>query len=225
MTGNGDSLAVAGKAAAIELDYLGCLLGEDARSSQQVVEPMDEGHGDEGHGDDGHGNEAEAAAAPAHDEARDEAAVDRAVDAGAATPLWQVVQVAGMKLAVANEEADVLDALPADFTLNNRLGSLCLGSYTGERGKVFVLNIEQLIRGQSVMPDWENPGLALLAFRRYPLAMPCDAVLGKQPVDPQAVTWRGENSARRWLAGTLKEQGLALLDIDGLMASLSGEAK
>ena len=48
-------------------------------------------------------------------------------------------------------------------------------------------------------------------------SLPCEAVLDIVTINPEKVCWRSLDSQRVWLAGTLKEEGYVLLDLDGIM--------
>lgn len=50
----------------------------------------------------------------------------------------------------------------------------------------------------------------------------CDAVLETAAVDAAAVSWRGADSRRPWLAGTWRERRCALIDPRGLVRTLPG---
>ena len=39
-------------------------------------------------------------------------------------------------------------------------------------------------------------------------------------IDPGDVKWRGQNSKRKWLAGTVNKMNLSILDVNGLISSL-----
>lgn len=49
----------------------------------------------------------------------------------------------------------------------------------------------------------------------------CDELLEMIKVDPDSVCWRDSLSERKWLAGTVKSDGYAILDVNGILQLLN----
>ena len=118
--------------------------------------------------------------------------------------LYQLISVAGLKLAVQlSEISQAVDHI--EITIEN--GRLI---YQGE--SLNIVDVEQLIKSSDKPDDSKH----YLIIKHRQLAIACKQVMDIQTIEKQMVCWRNENSQRQWLAGTIKQQGIAILDINAL---------
>ena len=55
-----------------------------------------------------------------------------------------------------------------------------------------------------------------ILLKKQRLALPHEELLGQERIDKKTICWRNENSQRLWLAGTVKDRNILLLDIQSL---------
>ena len=118
--------------------------------------------------------------------------------------LYQLISVAGLKLAIQLSEisqaVDIVD-------INTENGRLI---HQGE--SLNIVDVEQLVRPSDKPGDINH----YLLIKHRQLAIACQQVMNIQTIEKETVCWRNENSQRQWLAGTIKQQGIAILDINAL---------
>lgn len=118
--------------------------------------------------------------------------------------LYQLISVAGVKLAVQlSEISQAVDHV--DITIEN---SMLI--HQGE--SLGIVDVEQLIKPSDKPSDSKH----YLLIKNRKIAITCQQVMDIQTIEKETVCWRNENSQRQWLAGTIKQQGIAILDINVL---------
>ncbi len=134
-------------------------------------------------------------------------------------------EVAGIMLAV--PLVKLKGAVPNDRELAPLPGhsSLFLGvvPYQGVNARVvdtarFILPQDRAARLDSDVAA-RSTWLVMIDEGRWALA--CNAIGAVVELEADKVNWRGANSRRAWLAGTLVEQRCAVLDIDALTEALA----
>ena len=119
--------------------------------------------------------------------------------------LYQIFSVSGFKVAVLHVELfSIVSANNVDI-VNDVL------FYEAE--KYNVINIDNLIK----------PSCAVVESSQYilldtHLALTCEKILDEEIIDKDTVCWRTENSQRKWLAGTVKNKNIILLDTQSLQS-------
>ena len=115
---------------------------------------------------------------------------------------YQIISVAGMKFALrVNDIAQILAA--EQVTAQNQTFSL-------DGKQVKVLSLTDLL---SLQADDVNYYL-LLDDRQTAIA--CNSLVDINNIEPDNVCWKTEQSRHDWLAGTVRQQGIAILDIEVL---------
>ena len=130
----------------------------------------------------------------------------------AADSLYQLVLVDGLKLAIAlSEITQALDQSNA-IIKNHQL------FHDGEQ--LTIVNLAALIKpnAENFATDVSNKQYLLIQHRQ--LAIECQQILELQTIDKTLVCWRNENSQRKWLAGTVKQYGIAILDLENLQTGV-----
>ncbi len=125
--------------------------------------------------------------------------------------LYQLISVSGLKFAIQLLEiSQVVDQIDIN-TENSML------IHQGE--PLSIIDIEQLIKPSD--KSTESKHYVLITHRRMTIA--CQQLMDIQTIEKQTVCWRTENSQRQWLAGTIKQQGIAILDLNALQKMRSSE--
>jgi hypothetical protein len=117
--------------------------------------------------------------------------------------MYQLVEVAGIRLAIPLAEIlQAVDAAQADAA-----GWV---EHLGERYRLLDL-------GAMMRPD-ESPRRVetCMLIRDRAIAIPCERILDMRRIEPKLVCWRDAASRHDWLAGTLRAQGVAILDMPAL---------
>ena len=138
----------------------------------------------------------------------------------------QLIVLAGLRLAIPlSGFTRVLPwpdrLLSAEKPQTWRLGEMQYGDR-----RLDIINMAGLIfnRQQQSAPDesTEYSYTSLVLLQDGQTCLPCDEVGDMVTIDPAGVRWRSSDSERLWLAGTIRQEGYALLDLDGIM-QLSGK--
>lgn len=131
---------------------------------------------------------------------------------------YQMISVRGITLGVPVEAVDTIIPLDSVCVSAEAAADGMLGCYTAGADTITVLDTARLL-----LPDQAaaaaHRGFAL-RLKNQPWALHCDTVGSTFAPAPEAITWRGANGKRLWLAGTVREPGCALLDIPELMKLL-----
>jgi purine-binding chemotaxis protein CheW len=135
-------------------------------------------------------------------------------------------QVAGLTLAVPMQHLNGILEIPADgITPMPGHAPWFLGLLHERDSNIKVVDTAQLVVPEKFRQNHTRDQLQkiiLIDDNQWGLA--CDAVDEVIKVQRDQVHWRGEHGKRPWLAGTLKQQMCALLDVDEFAAMLGSDA-
>lgn len=137
----------------------------------------------------------------------------------------QVIDLAGLKLAIPMASFTRVLSWPDKLLPVVKSSGWILGQMQYGQLMLDIIDLAGLIYNKRQPQDD-------LATRKYSynsvvllqdgkIGLPCDRVNDMVMIDPDEVCWRSADSQRRWLAGTIKRQGIALLDINEII-QLSG---
>jgi len=100
----------------------------------------------------------------------------------------------------------------------NSQATMCAGSIAFNNEMIDVIDIEYLVmnkRNEHKLAD-------IVLIKGCSTGFIYETSLDNQTISSTQVHWRDANSKRVWLAGTVAQMGLALLDIEGLVKLLQG---
>lgn len=80
-------------------------------------------------------------------------------------------------------------------------------------GKISTVNTAKFVMPERYDPEFVNTAKYVISIDGVPWGLAVDAVNQPISLQPEDVKWRTERSRRPWLAGTVKDQMCALLDI------------
>jgi purine-binding chemotaxis protein CheW len=131
-----------------------------------------------------------------------------------------MIRVSGMTLGVPTAAIDNIVALDS-LTVTATIASDCSsGCYTEGATRIAIVDTARLLLpDQATRPSPQSR--FLLRLKNQPWALSCEVVDATFTPNPDAVNWRGANSKRLWLAGTVRDPGCALLDIPELLKLLA----
>lgn len=95
---------------------------------------------------------------------------------------------------------------------------ICAGTINHNNETIDVIDIEYLVMNKN--RDCKQKPTSVALLKGSSTGFIYDQRLDKQTIISEQVHWRDANSQRVWLAGTVAQQGLALLDIDGVLRLL-----
>lgn len=135
----------------------------------------------------------------------------------------QLISIAGLKLALKlSNYTQVLswpeEILPVSDGQKHLIGHMKSGACVFD-----IVDLTELIIGQAAAMSVENdiyPYSHVMLLQDGSTCIPCENILETVTVNPEKVCWRSSDSHRIWLAGTVKEDGFALLDTENIMQSL-----
>lgn len=107
----------------------------------------------------------------------------------------------------------------------NSAATMCAGSINHNNETIDVIDIEHLIMNGagSFSSQDENQLVDIVLLKNTSTAFVANKLLDKQTVSKEDVHWRDANSERIWLAGTVAQLGLSLLDIEGVLKLLHSQ--
>ena len=76
-----------------------------------------------------------------------------------------------------------------------------------------IVNLATLLRPKEKVLETGMDSKQYLLIQHRQLAIECQKILELETIEKNFVCWRNENSQRKWLAGTVKQQGIAILDL------------
>jgi hypothetical protein len=139
--------------------------------------------------------------------------------------LYQLVSVDGLKLAiplseitqVVNDTTIIIKGKRL-FHQEEQFNIVSMGALIS--GKDNDVNMDMDIEAETA-----NKQFLLIQHRQ--LAIECQKIDQIETIDKNIVCWRNENSQRKWLAGTVKQMGVAILDMTELqlLINKSGRIK
>lgn len=127
--------------------------------------------------------------------------------------------IAGIRLLVQGRA--LLEEMQAVVTLPPAMGmpAWVVGTWTDAGMACTVVDTCKLLGlPGTVMGDGNNCMLVRLQDHGLALAVPSAGDI--EHIDPETVVWRGQDSSRLWMAGTISASRSVLLDVDGLAAML-----
>lgn len=128
--------------------------------------------------------------------------------------------VQGLKLAVPLVHLGGVAKLEQDLTPIPGQAAWCLGVYRYQEQSIIVVDSarylmpERCPKGVSLAPRY------IIKLAHQPWALTCQGIVTTHGFIADEIKWRGENSKRPWLAGTIISEMCALLDIHGLLETL-----
>ncbi len=131
--------------------------------------------------------------------------------------LYQLVSVDGLKLAIPlSEITQVVHG--GNIIIKGNL--LCY-----QEDQLNIVSLSALISGKDNDADMETETEAsnrqFLLIQHRQLAIECQKIDQIETIDKNIVCWRNENSQRKWLAGTVKQLGVAILDLETLKKAVN----
>lgn len=133
-----------------------------------------------------------------------------------------VFSIAGLNIAVASSSIrEIIEQAILTNDDNNSQSSVSAGSFDHANESIDVIDIEYLVMNNNRDGKQKSTGVVLL--KGCSTGFIYDQQLTSQTILSEQVHWRDANSQRIWLAGTVAELGLALLDIEGLLELLQAQ--
>ena len=119
--------------------------------------------------------------------------------------LYQLILVDGLKLAIP------LSEITQAVDHNNTIIKDDMLFHHGEQ--LTIVNLAALLRPEQKVLETGTDSKQYLLIQHRQLAIECQQILEMETIEKNLVCWRNENSQRKWLAGTVKQQGIAILDL------------
>jgi hypothetical protein len=127
--------------------------------------------------------------------------------------MYQIISVLGISLAVSLAEISQPVEVGSVMIDNDQL--------IHDGVNYCVADIASLIKPPAITQKVDQ--YLLIANRN--IAIACEKLLNMETIDSATVRLRDENSKRFWLAGTSKQQGIAIIDMAGLQKMVSHDNK
>jgi len=115
--------------------------------------------------------------------------------------MYQLIQAAGLKLGI--QFSEITQAVDQENAIVEN------GMLFHNEKKLAIVDIAAMIRPDN--KSTENKQYLLIESRL--IAIACQQILNMEKIVKEIVCWRNKDSQRRWLAGTVKQKGVALLDL------------
>lgn len=138
----------------------------------------------------------------------------------------RVFDIAGLKIAVpVSNIRKILEQQQVSMnTKKQSKPSMCTGKIVQDSEIIDVIDIGRLAMHDINCIDNSHTDKQLLTdivlLKNSSTGFICNATLDKQTVSKEHVRWRDTSSERIWLAGTVAQMGLSLLDIEGVVRLL-----
>ncbi len=142
----------------------------------------------------------------------------------------RVFNVAGLKIAVpASNIRKILKQQQIQLNVKRKSqASMCVGKTEHNNEIINVIDIGSLaMNGVNNIDNSDNnkqPLTDIVLLKDTSTGFVCSATLDNQTISNKHVRWRDTDSKRIWLAGTVAQMGLSLLDIEGVIRLLQGQA-
>ncbi len=118
--------------------------------------------------------------------------------------VYQIVSVSGFNVAILSSNISSIYQAVSCEIIDHAL------IHGGNEYKI--INIGCLIN-----PSYEfNCVKQFVILKNNNLALTCERILEKENIDKNMVCWRDEHSKKKWLAGTIKNKNIILLDLSSL---------
>lgn len=115
--------------------------------------------------------------------------------------LYQIVSIAGVKFAA--RKMDIQQHVKCNDTV------ITDDSIVHDGNSYLIIDVAKLLNAEST----NSEDSVYLLIDGVGIAVPCEEVLTIEKISKNEVCWRNENSKRKWLAGTCKNLGVAILDV------------
>lgn len=125
--------------------------------------------------------------------------------------------VRGLKLAVPLCHLGSVSRLDQSLTPIPGQASWCLGVYRHHDQSIVVVDTARYLMPERCKSTDNYHGRYLLQLANQPWALCCQGLLNTQGLKSELVKWRGSQSKRPWLAGTVITEMCALLDVAALI--------
>lgn len=122
-------------------------------------------------------------------------------------------KVSGLTLAVPLISLGQIQPLTAALTQLFGQVDWFMGIQPTPAGKISTVNTAKFVMPERYDPEFVNTAKYVISIDGVPWGLAVDAVNQPISLQPEDVKWRTERSRRPWLAGTVKDQMCALLDI------------
>ena len=122
-------------------------------------------------------------------------------------------KVSGLTLAVPLIALGQIQPLTEELTPLFGQADWFMGLQPTPGGKVYTLNTARFVMPERYDPEFERTARYVVSINGVPWGLAVDTVEQPITLDPADVKWRTARTQRPWLAGTVKAQMCALLDI------------
>ena len=140
----------------------------------------------------------------------------------------KVFSVAGLNLAL--PLLNIRDNLHQQEILSvkkSKQAGMCIGSINFENESIKIVDLRSIImdgvNNFDLVNDYEGNRADVLLIKGCELGIIYDECIQTQIISNEDVCWRNTSSDRTWLAGTVIKYGLSLLDLEGVVNSLTAE--
>jgi len=125
--------------------------------------------------------------------------------------------VSGLKLAIAYDKINDVIALPGMLSFIDQKSMKIDVDVKGNSLPIMVINTSLLVMQNTAGFDFKK-----ILLLNNNIAFACDGASERVFLDVADIRWRTERTKRRWLAGTVTKQQLAILDADIIIESIDG---
>lgn len=161
------------------------------------------------------------------EEVHDEIVVTEDLEQGDAHSIeCMLVKVGGINMALALENVANIIVWPAKVWLPADKHDCVIGLISYKDMAVDLVPIILLIKPDMkevvTLETFKGEAKTIVILQDSEIGLVCDEAEEKVVLRKDDICWRGEESKRKWLAGTIKEEGLALLDAGEIIAMIAG---
>lgn len=135
----------------------------------------------------------------------------------------QLITVAGLKLALPLSSYTQIFPWPCELMPAKNNETPIAGHMQHGVCSFDIVDLTGLILNRPVAETIQNNQYSyshVLLLQDGSTCLPCDDLLEMITLNPDKVCWRSSDSPRTWLAGTVKDEGFALLDSEKIMQLL-----
>lgn len=135
----------------------------------------------------------------------------------------QLITVAGLKLALPVSSYTQIFPWPGELVPAKNNETPVAGHMQHGVCSFDIVDLTGLILNRSTTEATKNNQYSyshVMLLQDGSTCLPCGDLLEMITVDPDKVCWRSSDSPRTWLAGTVKDEGFALLDSEKIMQLL-----
>jgi len=142
----------------------------------------------------------------------------------------QIFNIAGLNIALpTNSINQTLKKQSIIVNEKNNQNTLFAGTINFGNSEIDIINIEYLVmNGVSNNTDLittKNTPVDIIVLQGINVGFIANDIINTQTINTTDVHWRDNNSQRLWLAGTVAQRGLALLDVTGVIHLLQDNIK